>query len=404
MDANQNQHEDEFRNEYNKRDNSVSSKKVAEERNAGECSLVTIHGGWPFIIGITLTVIGIGLSVLLADSSDDKAFYPILGSIIGCFALGIVLLTFRRGITINKQKNILVKWWGILGYKKLKEFNATHINHIQISSYIRTIYIQYVPVKYTYFRVAIEIEDKPFVFKEFQKHIKARHHARHLANKANLGTCDITGGTPVIREAGTLDMSLKERIQILGEKLEYPTPLDDIKTEIHTSGNEVTLTLPQLGFSGQMIFGIIATVCLALAPIIAISALYYAEGPSESSADTFGMIFGFSLIATWIIFWSLYTKHIWLQAKRRDRVTVSPNELTLTIKKVFGQKQIRMTSDEIEEIEIMQKNSNTENTLNDTTIDVWSKGQTLSFGNSVTKLELEWIRNLLIYILASKKQ
>ena len=164
--------------------------------------------------GLPFFLAGVAIIVAAATGgmkTEDGAPMPLLFGILfgSVFAsVGAGLMLGRAGVTIDRTSKTMTTWWGLLVPFRSTERPLGEVTTVALSREVRgsgkssrTVY----PVK-------LVGPEKPVEIDAEQDYQSARRRAEKVAKFLDLGLEDTTSGQKVVREAGTLDESLRERL------------------------------------------------------------------------------------------------------------------------------------------------------------------------------------------------
>lgn len=199
--------------------------------------------GLPFFAA-GLGIIGAALSGAMTTEGGSAAplFFVIpFGLIFASVGAGIMF--GRAGLTIDLNTKTITTWWGLL----VPFSSTTHpLDKAEIVTICREVR-RSKNSTYTVYPVRIRGFEKPVNIEEPRNYTAARRKAEEIAKFMNLGVEDSTSGKAVVREAGTLDESLREQAQRTGESVDMPETPPDVKTKISVAGGEATFEIRRRG-------------------------------------------------------------------------------------------------------------------------------------------------------------
>jgi hypothetical protein len=126
---------------------------------------------------------------------------------------------------------------------------------------------------------------------------KARNQAEGIAKAIGFPLADRTGAEEIVREAGHLDESLRERRHCKGEGInELPPMPHGMKTQVRMEGRELALEIPPAGWPAHPVAGVV--VALFLAGIgIGFGWIPFKEAPRDLVGFIFAVLFsGFAFL------------------------------------------------------------------------------------------------------------
>ncbi len=273
------------------------------------------------------------------------------------FALvGAGLMFGRAGIVIDKRSRTVTRWWGLLVPFKSETFPVEKVKAVTISREVRTSHSSKGGSRsYTVYPVRLAGAAKPVDVEESRDYEKARHRAEEVAKFLEVGLEDSSTGEKVVREAGTLDESLRDRYRREERPRERPEVPAGCRILSGASGSEATFDIPPKGFAVIEIIGMVLGAAFAFVPLIFLGPMFFGSSDSE----------GFDIEKMWplAVFLGVFML-LWLgfplvmivgtikKATARVRLTVSPRELRLERRTFLGTKALLIPADELEELEV----------------------------------------------------
>jgi hypothetical protein len=284
--------------------------------------------------------------ILAATPADwarpDNA--AIVGSVL--VLLGAIFVCLRIGVILDRQRRTITTWWGLLVPFHKIEHSFSQAHFVTISHEKRGARGRGSP---EIFPVRLEgAGTDAITIHEPLDHDKARHLAEDVAKFVHLGIRDRSSGEEVVREAGALDQSLQQRLRRAGSSMPLPAQPPHPRAIVNYGGTRAptTIEIPPVGRIGR---GLLLMICMA--GIVALSVEW---GMNKKDIEigvrsllVFLLVLGFSLPL------------LLHSATLREHLAVSPDELVVTRRDIFRTKTTRLTSREIEEVQVIQaKDSN----------------------------------------------
>jgi len=306
--------------------------------------------------------------------------------------LGLGFILGRIGVTLDRQQRTLTKWWGMVGLQIPRATEALdgyqwvglwkEIRRNSSSSGgsggSRTVF----PVRLA---KATESDkaDPPLLSKgvtlgEPQVYDLARAQAERVAKFLELGMADLTTDPPAFREAGTLDLSLGERL-----RKAPPEPPDEGqlgRLSYTRAGDEATVVTPPLGpMAGVGCFS-----CGGIAAGGAVFVLNQFIGDTGAFPPETTWIVA-AIVGALIVLVSVAT------ATAYHRIEIGPAGLVIHARSALFRRRRSLQWDDIEEVEVSTDGRG------------WSKGivvvrgdwGTAYIGQGLVESEQEWLRRLL---------
>ncbi len=257
-----------------------------------------------YLIGIVLFAIGalavIGSLMRIRGMDIPPHMAVPLGMVFA--GVGTYLMAARSGITLDSRNNTIKTWWGLLipfhhtGTYAKDQFNIVTIRKELRSSSRSGSGGSQRKVTYTVYPVYLVREKgDPVPVAESRRYLASRKNAEAAAVFLDLGVSDHTSGSTIVREAGTLDMSLAERLHCDRDKIDVPRRPDNsvIKHTIHE--NTALFSIPAPGFNlvGYLSLGFGGVILLiGIVPV-----LYAIIGSaSVNPIGPIALLFGFVLV------------------------------------------------------------------------------------------------------------
>jgi hypothetical protein len=264
--------------------------------------------------------------------------------------LGAGFICFRVGVMLDRQRRTATTWWGLLVPFHKTEHPYSRTGHVTVSREERR------PSKgpnYEVFPVSLEGAGADAItIHEPRDHDKARQLAEEIAKFIQLGIRDRSSGNEIIREAGALDQSLRDRVRLAGRSVPLPARPPGARAIFSYGGTRAptTIDIPPIGRNVHWLWFVL-TVMFA-AGLTAIMLEYYPWWRRRGAFQDMGMLYHF---LTWLGIFLLAGLPLMLRTViLRERLVVSRDELVVTRRDIFGTKTTRLTSGEIEEVEVIQ--------------------------------------------------
>lgn len=290
------------------------------------------------LFGLAFLAVGLLISFLLPTSPRAPAEIAILAGVL--VFLGPIFMCVRVGVMLNRQRRTITTWWGLLVpfYKTEHPFSQAHF--VTISREERNAGRQ----TYEVFPVRLEgAGTDAITVHEPHDHDKARHLAEDVAKFLHLGIRDRSSGQEVAREAGALDQSLQQRLRRASRRMPLPVQPPHPRTIFNHGGARAptTIEIPPVGRSGRWF---LLVFCIA-----GFVALF-----TELAMDKADMELGVRALLVFLFVLGFFLPLLLRSAILRERLIVSPDDLVVTRRDIFGTKTTRLTSGEIEEVEVIQ--------------------------------------------------
>ncbi len=305
--------------------------------------------GLPFFAaGVAVIVLGV-LGKMTSESGGPPPLVFIIPFGLIFASVGAALMFGRAGIVIDKRSGTVTKWWGLLVPFKSTTFPIDKVKAVTITSEVR----RSKNSTYTVYPVRLIGPAKPLNVEEPRDSDKARRRAEELAKFLDLGVEDSSSGKKIVREAGTLDESLRDRYRREGRPREKPAAPAGSRIVSGASGSEATFDIPPKGFGVVEIIGMVLGAVFAFVPLLFFGGMLFGESGSKDieKAWPFLIFFGLFMLVWMGIPFAMILTTIG-KAKARERLSVSPRELRLDRKGLLGTKTTIIPADELEELDI----------------------------------------------------
>ncbi len=202
---------------------------------------LTVFGMPFFLVGLLLFALALGI---IPAHMEGGAELPVLFiSLFGTpfFLVGALLVFGRSGLTIDKSRGSISRWWGLLVPMRSEEtplglVQAVHLGYDPGDSDSPATY----PVE-----LVLDGARAPIAVQSGTGYPQMRALAERLAALIGKPCEDTSTGQRVVRDPKRLDESLRDRVRRLGEKLSsVPSPPSTLRTRVTQRGTAVTLEIP----------------------------------------------------------------------------------------------------------------------------------------------------------------
>jgi hypothetical protein len=285
------------------------------------------------IVGLPFA--GLGMAQIYSGFAERDHIEPVLIIVgLGLTLIGLLAAFLYRGIIINRQQGVIVVWYGLLFpmYKastSLADYNAVKIVKRVTSSDGK---------RHTSYPISL-VGSGVIECDKLDTYQRGLAQAEKLAKFLEFGLHDSTSGEDVFREEGTLDESIGERAERMGEQHDWPALPEGSAIRYETRGQETRIDLP-VRSSHLGVYLALFIFYIVVGPIV--------EELQGSSAIISSIRLGVILIAA-----ALFATHFnpaWRQFAWGESLGVSPNRLRITRRSMFIPRTITMAADEIEEL------------------------------------------------------
>ncbi len=184
------------------------------------------------------------MAILFSHAPKATALFPLL-----FVGVGLCVALFRRGFGLHTETRRITKWWGIWWPVRTTSIAYADVTRVLLDMEVRGSGKS----KQTVF--AVRIEQTPGdteLFAPTDYHV-ARRAAERVANTLEVAMRDASSDVVVLREAGTLDEPLRERI--LRERGGTAPPSDSPpgRLTVTEDGDAWQCTLPRPGFNRDIL-------------------------------------------------------------------------------------------------------------------------------------------------------
>lgn len=322
--------------------------------------------------------------------------------LLGSFAiifllLGCIGVLCRKGVIFYKNRQTAATWWSIFGFLVISSKDTGVITRVCSTRVTEDLIRKYSGNIENAFVIQIEFKNKILDVDIRHDLISARHLAKKIARYMDVDLCETSGGLDVLRKAGTLDMSLKERLKAGDLKREYPKKPLLLRIDVETQEKEVSLKMPQMGLNYHTTaIGIFVFPLAYFFSGVTVTAIQ-----SNSYTSAWGQWLAIIFCGTIATTALLFSLQCLLVSLRRDLIVVSPESLTLRRRYLWGVITTTLNSREIEEVEIVYSQYPYYIIQNTEILSVRSDNKIINLGYMLKQPELIWLRDLIQYVLVS---
>jgi hypothetical protein len=160
----------------------------------------------------------------------------------GFTAIGLPLTFGRSGIIIDRKKQYIVRWSGLLVPMKKTTYSLGSYNRITI----RKVLNRNEDRSYYVYPIELKRKDNPkedIFFDEPSDFLQARNIAEKITTFLKLQLVDSTSGTEVIRESGKLDESIRERTKRTGERVATFSPPPGLSAKVREQSDRLIVEI-----------------------------------------------------------------------------------------------------------------------------------------------------------------
>jgi hypothetical protein len=247
--------------------------------------------GSPFLF-TGLFVIALTLGLVSIQGEVPPLYFGLpFGGIFA--AVGAAIVFGRAGATIDRRRQSLVKWWGMLGLSRRSEYFLPDFSQVTLRKEVR----KGNNSSYTVYPVCLSSEGRQesVTLEEPRDYGAARDLAERVAKLVDKPLADSSSGTVVVRQPDCLDLSLRDAARSSGERIEVPDPPPQMRSNVTIDGSRVSIEIPATGIQGahKLAMGVLFAFLVLEVPFL-FPAL--TRGDSISGADL-PLFFAFGTIA-----------------------------------------------------------------------------------------------------------
>jgi hypothetical protein len=363
----------------------------------GESDRLEVKSGGGCLMLFGLPFFGMGLFVMSVPFWQEGGAGAGLVAVPFGFifaAVGAGIMFGRAGLIIDTRARTATRWWGLLVPFKRTTVPLDDIDAVTISREVR----RSKNSTYTVYPVRLRAKGTDLDVKEQRDYEAARREGERFAKFLGVKMIDSGSGDTVVREAGTLDESLRDRLAREGRPAERPTEPAACRVTTQVAGTEATFEIPPRGFGiGDGIavaaLGIFLTVALGFFASIGGGALNEDTPlPLIAFVAVFALFFlGIPLIGLVGVISS---------TRARDRVTASPRELRLVRKMLLTTKTTTIPTDELEELRIGGATRRM-STARGEVIIARSDRASIEIGAGLKPEELKWLHDVIKFLVTA---
>lgn len=205
------------------------------------------------LFGFAFLAVGLFISSLLLLVARPGSTELIIPTGVLMF-VGAVLICVRVGVIVDRQRRTLTTWWGLLVpiYRSKTERSISHDQFVTLSRVERKAGKGQI---YVVFPVTLGGRGSDAItIHEPHDHDKASQLAEDLAKFLGFGIRDRSFAEEVVREAGKLDKSLRERLKRLGRAVPLPVQAPGARAILNYGGirSPTTIEIPPMPFGERV--------------------------------------------------------------------------------------------------------------------------------------------------------
>ena len=344
------------------------------------------------LVGLGFLAVGLLVSFLLPTSPRAPARAPI---VFGVLALvGAILVCVRMGVVIDRRQRTITTWWGLLVPFFRTEHPLSEARFVSISREER----RAGRTTYEVFPVRLErANTRAVAIRAAPDHDTARRFAEDVARFVHLGIRDRSSRQEVAREAGTLDQPVQRSVRRAGASMRLPAQPPAARAIFAYGGarSPSTIEIPPIGHDAREFRRLVVVACVSA---LVFELIAYGEWDVPTGV---GGLLGFLLVP------GLLLPLVIRSAVLREDLVVSPDDLVVTRRDLFGTTITRLTSREIEEVEVIQGKHGLTGRFaviggGSDRVAIRSDRGSIELGATLSnRAEVTWLRDVLVHILTS---
>ncbi|MCZ7649096.1 MAG: hypothetical protein M5U26_28220 [Planctomycetota bacterium] len=346
--------------------------------------------GFPFFaMGSMFCIAGIMGQVQSSGGGPAPVLFVVPFSLI-FVSIGAAFMFGRYGLILNRRERTAATWWGLLIPFKTTVHQLGDDALVTISRETR----RNKNSTYTVFPVRIAFSGTKVDVEEPQNFERARTEAERVAKFMDLGLADRSGGVEILREKGTLDESLRERLRREGTALQPPQRPENCRVEERVEGDEAVFDLPKPEVPPVAFLAAGCGLIVAFG-IMGVVGFSFFAGAANTPAVwiilPFGVLMGVGVLSTIV--------KAAKDGAAPERIVVSTRGLRL----VKGRKTTEIPADRLEELyvdELGRVQLGGRRGL----IVARSDEQNLSFGAGMTSAERAWLCDVIRFLVTAPEK
>ena len=340
----------------------------------------------------------VGVGLLIAMLLLTIRPWPIDIGEIAIFAglpvfLGAIFMCVRSGVVIDLQRCTITTWRGLLIpiiYGAKHSFSRSH--GVTLSYEVRH---GAKNSRHAVYPVRLESPGTDAItIHEPGDHDKARRLAEELAKFLRVGVRDRSDGDEVVREAGTLDLSLRERMRRAGRTAPLPAQPPGARAILSYGGTRASTTIE---IPPKPIAVCLRWFLIGMAIAGAMAMVFELVVRLDGGNLAFGFATRWIMLPVLAILLPLLIR----AAILRERLVVSADEIIFTRRDFFGNRTIRLAGAEIEEVSLIQAGYlRAYGSSGESRIVIRSDRRSIELGAGLSNpQEVKWLRDVLVHVL-----
>jgi hypothetical protein len=223
-------------------------------------------------------------------------------------------------------------------------------------------------------------------------HDKARRLAEEIAKYLDFGIRDRSSAEVVVREAGTLDQPLRERMRRAGRSVPLPAQTPGARALLNYGGTRAptTIEIPPTPV-GECLRSLLIGMAIAGAMAIVFELVLRYKGNLEFGVATLCIFVPALLVLPLLLIRA---------AVLRERLVVSTEEIVVTRRDIFGTWTTRLAGAEIEEVALIQAGYlRAYGSGGESRVEIQRDRGSFQVGEALSNQEVRWLRDVLIHVL-----
>lgn len=298
--------------------------------------------GIPFLAMGLFAVAG-ALGIVKIEIEAPRHVFLFVGLLFS--TAGAILAFGRGGVTIDRRRKMIIKWFGIGVLLRREEFFTDAFELVSLTREIRSGKNN----NETVYPVVLKgaVNPSPLEIETASDYKTARRTAEELAGFLGKPLEDSSTGTPVVSGPEELGRSDAEEVGDRGAGCKVPEAPAGMRSEVSIDGAEIVVDIPPLGFNFA---GYLSLAIGTVVPAVMVHGLFI---PLKNNVDSPGGYLFLGLLALFII---VPTAVTWAgafnEANKRVRVSASPLGISLEETGLNKGKIWSMPANEIEELNL----------------------------------------------------
>ncbi|MCA9426603.1 MAG: hypothetical protein KC994_16090 [Candidatus Omnitrophica bacterium] len=353
--------------------------------------------GLPFFAAGVFAMVSPFIPGINWEGGEPPPLYFIIpfGSIFA--VVGGAIMFGRAGVEIDARRNLVTTWWGFLVPFKYKSHSLTPDTVVSLIKVRK----KSDDSSYWSYEVKLEGDFETIDVEENRDWFKSRQRAEQVAKLLYKPLVDRSQGGETITQPEDLDKPLNQKLQESGIELDLPAPPANYRTKVDMKGEGVQFKIPPPGLSplhAIQVFGLLVLYVFMWFFFFR----HFFEGLDDApmSVALFFYAFGsiFFILPGLGVFSSIFR-----DLTQSCELEADPSQLKIVTRKYFIGRQRKMRMSQIEDVSVNQ--SDEESNFGKKLpfkrfIRVVSDEGQVTFGQGLAAEELDWIRDVLRYLIS----